>query len=113
MKWINFLHLYQPMNAEAATIKEATEKSYYRIVRALEEHPDIRFTLNISGCLLIRWDELGLEEIIKRIDNLIKKGQIDLVGTAAYHPLLPLISEEEAKRQIGENKNILKKYFGD
>lgn len=113
MRWINFLHLYQPMNAEAATIKEATEKSYYRIVRALEEHPDIRFTLNISGCLLIRWDELGLEEIIKRIDNLIKKGQIDLVGTAAYHPLLPLISEEEAKRQIGENKNILKKYFGD
>lgn len=37
MKWINFLHLYQPVNADPAIIKEAAEKSYYRIVSALEK----------------------------------------------------------------------------
>lgn len=112
MKWINFLHLYQPMNADAVTVKEATEKSYYRIVRALEENPQIKFTFNISGCLLMRWDELNFGDIIKRINNLIKNGQVDLTGTAAYHPLLPLIPEEEVKRQIKENEVIIKKYFG-
>ncbi len=113
MRWINFLHLYQPMNADAATIKEATEKSYYRIVRALEENPKIKFTLNINGCLLMRWDELGFGDIIARIEKLIKQDRIELTGTAAYHPLLPLVPAEEVKRQIKENETIFKKYFGD
>jgi predicted glycosyl hydrolase (DUF1957 family) len=113
MRWINFLHLYQPMNADASTIKEATEKSYYRIVRALEENSKVKFTLNINGCLLMRWDELGFNDIIKRIDKLIKQGKIELTGTAAYHPLLPLIPAEEVKRQIKENEDVMKKYFGD
>ncbi|MCX6795999.1 MAG: polysaccharide deacetylase family protein [Candidatus Falkowbacteria bacterium] len=113
MEWINFLHLYQPMNADAVTIKEATEKSYYRIVRALEENPKIKFTLNINGCLLVRWDELGFHDIIKKINILIKQGKIELTSTAAYHPLLPLISSAEVKRQIADNEKIIKKYFGN
>lgn len=112
MKWINFLHLYQPANTDAHIIKEATEESYLRIVRGLEEHPNIKFTLNISGCLFLRWEEMGYGELIDRIGRLIKKGQIDLTGTAAYHPLLPLIPVQEVERQIDENEKILQKHFG-
>lgn len=111
MLWINFLHLYQPANTDNHVIKEATEMSYYRLVRALEENPSIKFTLNISGCLILRWDNMGYFDLIKRINKLIKKGQIELVGTAAYHPILPLIPEAEAKAQIKENEAIIKKYF--
>ncbi|PIX10753.1 hypothetical protein COX67_02295 [Candidatus Falkowbacteria bacterium CG_4_10_14_0_2_um_filter_36_22] len=111
MLWINFLHLYQPANASVHTIKEATKLSYWRLVRALEENPKIKFTLNITGCLLLRWDELGFSDLIKRINNLIKKGQIELTGSAAYHPILPLIPSEEIKRQIEENEFILKRYL--
>ncbi|NIA18447.1 MAG: polysaccharide deacetylase family protein, partial [Actinobacteria bacterium] len=112
MLWINFIHLYQPANADAHIIKEATEKSYYRIIRAMEEHPGIKFTFNITGCLVLRWEELGYLDLVKRIKSLIKKKQIELTGTAAYHPLLPLIPEEEAIRQIKDQEKILKKYFG-
>lgn len=93
-------------------IKEATELSYWRIVRALEEHPHVKFTINISGCLVSRWENLGYFDLIERIKNLIEKKQIELVGSAAYHPILPLISEGEAKRQIAENEEIIRKYFG-
>jgi len=86
--------------------------SYTRIMRALDEHPDIKFTINISGCIFLRWEELGYHDLIKRIGRLIKKGQIDLTGTVAYHPLMPLVPEEEIKRQIKENEKILKKHFG-
>ena len=103
------MHLYQPANASVHTIKEATKLSYWRLVRALEENPKIKFTLNITGCLLLRWDELGFSDLIKRINNLIKKGQIELTGSAAYHPILPLIPSEEIKRQIEENEFILKR----
>lgn len=114
MYWINFLHLYQPGNIEAEKIIEATKQSYARIIRALEEHPDIKFTLNIAGCLLLRWDEeFHYDELILRIKKLIQQGQIELVGSAAYHALLPLVSIDEAEKQILENEIILKKYFGE
>jgi alpha-amylase/alpha-mannosidase (GH57 family) len=111
IKWINFLHMYQPANADSEKIIEASEKSYYRIIRGLEENPDIRFTININGCLVLRWLEIGEKEIIEKIKRLIKKGQIELTGSAAYHPLLPLVGKKEAKKQIKENEKIFKKYF--
>ncbi|MFH1427926.1 MAG: polysaccharide deacetylase family protein [Patescibacteria group bacterium] len=112
LTWINFLHLYQPVNVDGHLIKEATEMSYLRLIRGLEEHPNIKFTLNITGCLFLRWEELNYFDLIKRLKNLVKKGQIELVSSAAYHPLLPLIPEKEARKQIKENESILKKYFG-
>lgn len=113
MIWINFLHLYQPINVDARLIKEATELSYLRLTRSLEENPKIKFTLNITGGLITRWEELGYKYLIERINILKQKGQIELTGTAAYHPLLPLIPKDEIIKQVQENETILKKYFGD
>ncbi|MDD5032126.1 MAG: polysaccharide deacetylase family protein [Patescibacteria group bacterium] len=113
MLWINFLHLYQPVNTDAYFIKEATELSYARIIRAIEEHPNLKFTLNITGALILRWGELGYKDLLVRLNNLKEKGQVELTGTAAYHPLLPLIPKEEVARQIKENEEILKKHFGE
>lgn len=113
MRWINFLHFYQPANLEKEKVIEATKQSYARIVRGLEEHPNIKFTLNIAGCLIKRWDEEpGLNLLIQRIKRLVRRGQIELTGSAAYHPFLPLIGEKEALEQIREQEKILKKSFG-
>lgn len=112
MLWINFLHLYQPANAEGHVIKDATIQSYYRLIRALEEHPSAHFTFNITGCLFLRWEDLGYHDIPKRLRKLIDNGQLEITGTAAYHPLLPLIPEEEARNQIKTNESILRKYLG-
>lgn len=111
MIWINFLHLYQPGNTEDRFIRDAVEKSYDKIISALENNPRAKFTLNISGCLLLRMDNLGYGNLISRIRTLIKKGQIELTGSASYHPLLPLIPKDEAIDQIKENERILLKYF--
>ncbi|PLX22078.1 hypothetical protein C0584_00950 [Candidatus Parcubacteria bacterium] len=112
MKWINFLHLYQPANTESFNISEANEKSYKRIFRALEENENIVFTFNVAGCLIMRWEEMAEFELIKRLVSLVKKGRVEITGTAMYHPILPLIPEEEVIRQIDENEEILKKHFG-
>lgn len=112
MKWINFLHLYQPVNKDAYFIQEATEMSYARIVRALEENPRTKFTLNIQGCLFLRWEELGETGLIKRIKKLIETGQVELTGSCAYHALAPLVPLDEVEKQIKENEEILRKHFG-
>ena len=113
MKWINFLHLYQPVNTDSYNIEEANEKSYKRILRALEENGNIKFTLNVAGCLILRWEEMGENDLIRRLFDLVKKGQVELTGTAMYHPILPLMPKEEVVRQIKENEKILKKYLGE
>jgi len=113
MKWINTLHLYQPANLESVKVVEATKQSYERIIKALEEHPQEKLTLNIAGCLVMRWhEEFGYDELISRIKKLVENKQIELVGSAAYHALLPLVSPKEVEAQILEQAAILKRFFG-
>lgn len=112
MLWLNFFHFYQPANTEPYNIHKALDKSYWRLLRLLEENPSLRMTANISGCLLERLAEEKQEDFFRRLKFLVHKGRIELTGSAAYHGFLPLLPEEEVVRQIKENEKILKKYFG-
>lgn len=111
--WVNLLHFYQPPTAVDETIIEAAEKSYRLIIRALKKNPDIKFTLNLTGCLLEKLDKLGFNDLIADIKLLSDKKRIELSETAAYHPILPLLSEGEIKNNIEANRKILKKILGE
>jgi len=110
--WINFLHFYQPPTTDNETIIEAAEKSYKRIISALKRNRQIKFTLNITGCLLEKLKILGYEELINDLKTMVAQGQIELTGSAAFHPILALLPDKEIIRQIKINEEILKKYFG-
>jgi predicted glycosyl hydrolase (DUF1957 family) len=113
MKWINFLHFYQPANIESYSVQKALDKSYYRLLRLMEENPKLKMTWNITGCLLTRIEDEKKIDFINRLSILVKAGRVELTGSAAYHGFLPLLPEEEVLRQIKENEKILKKYFGN
>ncbi|QQG52257.1 MAG: hypothetical protein HY931_02840 [Candidatus Falkowbacteria bacterium] len=112
MKWINFLHFYQPANIESYSVIKALDKSYYRLLRLMEEHPSLRMTWNVSGCLLARLEDENKKDFLERLARLVKAERVELVGSAAYHGFLPLLPEAEVIRQIKANEKILKKYFG-
>ena len=52
--WVNLLHFYQPPTADSETVMEAAEKSYRRISGALRKNPRVKFSVNLTGCLLER-----------------------------------------------------------
>ena len=110
--WVNLLHFYQPPMADRETVIEAAEKSYKKIIQTLKKNPQIKFTLNLTGCLLEKLDQLGYHDLIADIKSLYEAKRIELTGTAAFHPILPLIPEQEIIRNIEINEAILKKYFG-
>ncbi|MGI6373934.1 MAG: hypothetical protein ACOX0C_01220 [Patescibacteria group bacterium] len=112
MIWLNFLHFYQPANTEFYNIKTALDKSYWRLIRLLEEHPQLRMTANISGCLLERLEDAGETNFLERLRVLVKKGRLELTGSAYYHGFLPLLPATEVARQIKDNLAILQKNFG-
>lgn len=110
--WVNLLHFYQPPTTDNETIIEAAEKSYKRIISALKRNRQIKFTLNLAGCLLDRLETLGYKELINDLKTMADSGQIELTGSAAFHPILALLPDEEIIRQIKINQEILKKHFG-
>lgn len=111
--WINILHFYQSPVAKDEIIVEAAEKSYKRIIRSLKRNPQIKFTVNMAGCLLERLEISGYHELISDLKKMLRAGQIELTGSAAFHPILPLLPEQEIRYNIETNQKILKKHFGE
>lgn len=70
-------------------------------------------TVNISGSLI---EHLMLTQpgrkVLDRFKKLYHRNQVELVGSAMYHPILPLIPEREVLRQISLNTEWLQKVFG-
>lgn len=113
MKWINFLHIYQPPTQTKEIVEKVTKESYDLIVDLLKKYPKLKLTMNINGSLLELWQNFGFQNTITQFKALVESGRIELVGSAMYHPILPLIPAHEIKTQIILNNEISKRIFGN
>ncbi len=113
MLWANFLHFYQPPTQKSFWVKKITAESYRRLVQGLLEHPTARVTININGILDELLDANGEHDVIDGLRELLRRGQIELTASAKYHPLLPMLPDDEIIRQVELNNETHKKYFGD
>jgi len=101
--WVNILHLYQPPTIEKETLKVVVAESYRPLVEILKNNPDFKISLNINSCLSYLLYEFGYEQLLADLSDLINSGQVELLDTAAYHPILPLLTERETAKQIKIN----------
>lgn len=108
--WVNFLHIYQPPWQEKGILEQIAIESYDYLLTLFEKYPNFKATINITGNLVEQL-ETHRPDLLKRLQTLVKGGQIELASTAKYHALLPLISQAEAKRQVELNQEVLAKYF--
>ena len=113
MQWANFLHFYQPPTQKPYWVKRITDEAYRPILRGMLEHTSARTTMNISSILVELWEQNGASDVIEMVRKLLASGQIELTGSAKYHPLLPKLPDDEIIRQIDLNTETHKKYFGD
>jgi hypothetical protein len=113
MFWANFLHIYQPPTQTKNILERVVNESYRRVIAELKRAPDDKLTLNIPACLTELLDQYGFDDVIADLRLLLERGQIELTGTAKYHPLLPKIPKEEAIRQIILDHKTNRHYFGE
>lgn len=108
--WVNFLHIYQPPWQEEGIVHQTAHESYDYLLTLLTKYPDFTFTLNISGSLV---EQLHILEpaILVKLQQAVKNKRLELTASACYHPILPLLPEQEVVRQIKLNQEILFKYF--
>lgn len=110
---VYLFHIYQPHWQTKEILEDNYQKFYLPLLHVLETHPEYKITLNIAASLTEQLVRENKTEFFERAKKLIENGQIELVGSAAYHPVLPLIPEDEVIRQIKLNDEINSKYFGD
>lgn len=113
MVWANFLHFYQPPTQKPFWVKKITAEAYRPIVRGLLEHPDAKVTININGVLAELLAANGEIDVIDGLKELLRRGQIELTASAKFHPLLPMLPDDEIIRQIELNTETHQKFFGD
>jgi len=111
MPRINFIfgvHNHQPLGNFEWIIKRAYEKAYRPFLETLEEYPNMKVAVHISG-VLVEWLERNRPEYIDLLKSLIKKGQVELVVAGFYEPILVAIPEEDRVEQIKLSKGMGKK----
>lgn len=112
MIWAPFLHLYQPPTQFPGVLKKIAEESYVPLVSFLERNPKSKVTLNINASLTEQLNRAGFDDVLAGLRRLAEKGQVELTGSAAYHPLLSRIPFSEISRQVRLNEEINRDFFG-
>ena len=111
--WAPILHFYQPPTQFPAVLKRICDESYRPLIALLGEFERGRATVNINGSLTEMLMNCGHEDVVAGLRRLAEQGRIELLGSAMYHPILPLIPGPEIVRQIDLNHATNRRAFGD
>jgi len=113
MIWGNFLHFYQPSEQKPEVLEAIVNQCYRPLLQAINSTTKARVTANFSGCLLELFDKYGYHDLIGLIKSATSFGTLEIVGSAKYHALLPLLTKDDIYRQVVSNSDTLKFYLGN
>ena len=111
--WAPVLHFYQPPTQFPAVLKKICDESYRPLIDLLGEFDRARATVNINGSLTQMLLDCGAQDVVDGLRCLAENGRIELLGSAMYHPILPLIPEAEIVRQVELNQATNRRAFGE
>lgn len=111
MELILGVHCHQPIGNFGQVFEEAYHKCYKPYFDLLKEFPEIQTVAHFSGSLL-DWIVREKPAFIDDIRKLVDEGRVEIVGSGFYEPILPLIPESDAIRQIRRFNDYLKTLFG-
>ncbi len=101
------LHAYQPPTQPQEVIDKIYRESYDPVIRFIEDNPSSFISLDLAKSL----GERMPQEFLQRIRALHVNQRIELVNTAAYHYLLPLVPGNVVKRQLELNREFYQENF--
>ncbi len=111
--WGSLLHFYQPPIQIPEILRKVVDESYRPLIDVFRQHPHAKASVNINGVLTEMLFESGYQDVIDGLRELAERGQIEFVGSAKYHAILPLIDAEEQRRQIRRNHLTNRHFFGE
>jgi alpha-amylase/alpha-mannosidase (GH57 family) len=110
--WAPLLHFYQPPTQLHWVLRKVCDESYRPLVEVFRELPYAKVTVNINAVLTEMLYDHGFRDVIEGLRELANRGQVEFTGSGKHHPILPLIPEEEMRRQIVQNIKTNRRFFG-
>jgi len=104
------LHNHQPVGNFDGVFEAAVHDSYIPFLDVLQDFPELKIVLHVSGSLL-DWLAKHHPEYISRVRELVKRGQIELLGGPYYEPILAAIPRRDRIGQIQSYKRHLEHLF--
>ena len=105
------IHNHQPVGNFPWVFQQVYEESYLPMIKALEQHPNVRLSLHYTGSLLDWFDE-AQPEFLRRLAALVWRNQIEIVSGGYYEPILPSIPDDDKIAQIRRLTERLSRDFG-
>lgn len=113
MKYLSLLlHCYQPPWQDKDVLEKVIDQCYRPLFDLILRRPDISLNINVNYSLFELFQKNGHQELIRSIGRSVSLGRVELTGSGAYHPILPLLSESECQRQILLNEAGIAKTLG-
>lgn len=111
--WAPILHFYQPPTQFHRILRKVCNESYRPLVSLFHEQPNAHVTVNINAVLTEMLNEHGMSDVIDGLRELSETGRLEFLGSAKYHPIMPLIPRQEMVRQIMLNHQTNRRFFGE
>jgi hypothetical protein len=104
-------HQHQPVGNYGFVFDDLYQKSYDPLLGALERHPGVKAGMHTSGPLL-DWLVAHKPEYLQRLQALVDRGQVEIIGGGYYEPILPAISEADRIGQLSKMRTELRNLHG-
>jgi alpha-amylase/alpha-mannosidase (GH57 family) len=104
------LHNHQPVGNFGFVFEQAYRDGYEPFLDLVENFPDLRFSLHLSGSLL-EWLQAERPQYVQRLRNLISRGQVELLGGAYYEPILAMLPRRDRLGQVARYREHLQQLF--
>lgn len=105
------VHNHQPVGNFDAVFEKACRECYFPYLRLLKKHAHFRSSLHYSGVLL-DWILAHYPQVAEEIQELVDRGQVELLTGAYYEPILPVIPDHDKIGQIRKYSDFLRARFG-
>jgi hypothetical protein len=105
------IHNHQPVGNYPFVFEQVYHDAYLPFLEALEQHPNVRISLHISGPLM-DWLLPNRPEYARRLAALCARGQVEMMTGGYYEPILPMIPESDKLGQIAKLSQTVQRLFG-
>lgn len=111
LRFLLAVHNHQPVGNFESVVGRAFDECYRPFLRAVLDRPSFRFAAHYSGPLLEAM--LGRErESFEILAELVRRGQVELLGGGFYEPVLTVIPERDRLGQLRMMSDFLEEHFG-
>jgi len=111
VKFLFAVHNHQPLGNFTHVFEQAFSQAYWPFLQLASQYPGFKFALHFTGFL---W-EFMLDkhpEGLELVRQLVKSGQVELLGGGFYEPVLTQIPEKDRQAQIRLMNDFLQEQFG-